>query len=299
MEGGVIKTFGKDIIIGGASAAICKTVIAPVETISTLLHLNGVFGGKFNGWGDCFQQTIKEGFRYLWKGNLGDIKTYAPMMAFSFAFKEYFVHLLNFNKEKDGNMNWMMGNFISGSLAGFSSICVLYSIYAPFTSSSIKSKGFFVNSVGVIIYRGIHFGLYDSFKPLINDHFNNNNINLNNNNNNINKTNNDNKNNNDLINNIKNTTSLFTLGFISTTAAGFLTHPFDEIRRRTYSYSPKSDPNSFPEFKNSIDAFFKILKNEGIKPLFRGVSNYRILRSFTGAAVLVSFDKLRFLVNGK
>ena len=52
------------------------------------------------------------------------------------------------------------------------------------------------------------------------------------------------------------------------------------------------------KYKSSMDAFTKILQNEGAKSLFKG-AGANILRAIAGAGVLSGYDKLQVLVFGK
>ncbi|KAF9612995.1 hypothetical protein IFM89_004799 [Coptis chinensis] len=49
-------------------------------------------------------------------------------MALNFAFKDYFMRLFNFKKDRDGYWKWFAGNLGSGGVAGDSSILFVYSL---------------------------------------------------------------------------------------------------------------------------------------------------------------------------
>jgi len=116
--------------------------------------------------------------------------------AFNFAFKDYFRDLLAFRREKDGYSKWFLGNVLSGGAAGAASSVFVYSLdYARtrLTSDSgnhlqkrqfnglsdvyrktIHSdgilglyRGFRASVLGIIFYRGLYFGIYDSVKPVV------------------------------------------------------------------------------------------------------------------------------------
>lgn len=120
------------------------------------------------------------------------------MQAFNFAFKDYFKSLFNFKKERDGYWKWFAGNLASGGAAGASSSVIVYSMDYARTRLSSDSKsvkmggerqfnglidvyrktlasdgivglyrGFNISLVGIVVYRGLYFGMYDSFKPLL------------------------------------------------------------------------------------------------------------------------------------
>lgn len=116
----------------------------------------------------------------------------------NFAFKDYFKRQFNFKKDKDGYWKWFMGNLASGSAAGASTQVFVYSLdYARtrLTNDAKSAKkggerqfnglidvyrktiqtdgivglyrGFNISLAGIIVYRGLYFGLYDSVKPLV------------------------------------------------------------------------------------------------------------------------------------
>jgi len=118
--------------------------------------------------------------------------------ALNFAFKDYFKRLFNFKKDRDGYWKWFAGNLASGGAAGASSLFFVYSLdYArtrlandakaakkggerqfkglfdvyrkTLASDGIAGlyRGFNLSCVGIIVYRGLYFGLYDSVKPVV------------------------------------------------------------------------------------------------------------------------------------
>lgn len=116
----------------------------------------------------------------------------------NFAFKDYFKRLFNFKKDRDGYWKWFAGNLASGGAAGASSLLFVYSLDYARTRlandakaakkggerqfnglvdvyrKTLKSdgiaglyRGFNISCVGIIVYRGLYFGLYDSVKPVV------------------------------------------------------------------------------------------------------------------------------------
>lgn len=122
----------------------------------------------------------------------------SPVQALNFAFKDYFKSLFNFKKDRDGYWKWFAGNLASGGAAGASSLFFVYSLDYARTRLANDSKaakkggerqfnglvdvykktlksdgiaglyrGFNISCVGIIVYRGLYFGMYDSLKPVI------------------------------------------------------------------------------------------------------------------------------------
>ncbi|XP_019163984.1 PREDICTED: ADP,ATP carrier protein, mitochondrial [Ipomoea nil] len=296
-------SFAIDFLMGGVSAAVSKTAAAPIERVKLLIQNQdemikaGRLSEPYKGIGDCFSRTIKdEGIGSLWRGNTANVIRYFPTQALNFAFKDYFKRLFNFKKDRDGYWKWFAGNLASGGAAGASSLLFVYSLdYArtrlandakaakkggsgrqfnglidvyrkTLASDGIAGlyRGFNISCVGIIVYRGLYFGLYDSIKPVV------------------------------LTGNLQDSFfASFALGWLITNGAGLASYPIDTVRRRMMMTSGEA-----VKYKSSFDAFSQILKNEGPKSLFKG-AGANILRAVAGAGVLAGYDKLQVLVLGK
>ncbi|KAJ8573561.1 hypothetical protein K7X08_010072 [Anisodus acutangulus] len=287
------SSFAIDFLMGGVSAAVSKTAAAPIERVKLLIQnqdemiKSGRLSKPYSGIGECFSRTMKdEGLMSLWRGNTAN--------ALNFAFKDYFKRLFNFKKDRDGYWKWFAGNLASGGAAGASSLFFVYSLdYArtrlandakaskgggarqfnglvdvykkTLASDGIAGlyRGFNISCVGIIVYRGLYFGLYDSLKPV-------------------------------LPQNLQDSFfASFALGWLITNGAGLASYPIDTVRRRMMMTSGEA-----VKYKSSMDAFTQILKNEGAKSLFKG-AGANILRAVAGAGVLSGYDKLQLLVLGK
>jgi solute carrier family 25 (mitochondrial adenine nucleotide translocator), member 4/5/6/31 len=117
---------------------------------------------------------------------------------------------------------------------------------------------------GIIVYRGLYFGMYDSIKPVV------------------------------LTGNLANNfLASFMLGWCVTTGAGIASYPLDTIRRRMMMTSGEA-----VKYKSSFDAASQIIKAEGVKSLFKG-AGANILRGVAGAGVLSIYDQLQLILFGK
>ncbi|AQK74287.1 adenine nucleotide translocator1 [Zea mays] len=298
------KNFMIDFMMGGVSAAVSKTAAAPIERVKLLIQnqdemiKSGRLSEPYKGIVDCFKRTIKdEGFSSLWRGNTANVIRYFPTQsqALNFAFKDYFKRLFNFKKDRDGYWKWFAGNLASGGAAGASSLFFVYSLDYARTRlandakaakgggerqfnglvdvyrKTLKSdgiaglyRGFNISCVGIIVYRGLYFGLYDSIKPVV------------------------------LTGNLQdNFFASFALGWLITNGAGLASYPIDTVRRRMMMTSGEA-----VKYKSSLDAFQQILKKEGPKSLFKG-AGANILRAIAGAGVLSGYDQLQILFFGK
>ncbi|XP_022754260.1 ADP,ATP carrier protein, mitochondrial-like isoform X2 [Durio zibethinus] len=287
-----VAAFAIDFLMGGVSAAVSKTAAAPIERVKLLIQNQdemiraGRLSEPYKGIGDCFKRTIQEeGMLSLWRGNT----------ALNFALKDYFKKRFNFKKDRDGYWKWFAGNLASGGAAGASSHLFVYSLDFARTRlannakaakkggerqfnglvdvyrKTLKSdgiaglyRGFNISCVGIIVYRGLYFGMYDSLKPVV------------------------------LVGKLQDSFfASFALGWVITNGAGLACYPIDTVRRRMMMTSGEA-----VKYKSSLDAFSQILKNEGAKSLFKG-AGANILCAIAGAGVLAGYDKLQMIVFGK
>ncbi|TFB00194.1 ADP,ATP carrier protein [Trichoderma ghanense] len=148
------------------------------------------------GHSRVLSRTISdEGFLSLWRGNTANVIRYFPTQALNFAFRDKFKKMFGYKKETDGYAMWMVGNLASGGAAGATGQLFVYSLdYARTRLANDAKKGgerqfnglidvyrktlasdgivglycgFFPSVLGAVVYRGLYFGMYDSFKPLI------------------------------------------------------------------------------------------------------------------------------------
>jgi len=301
-EKGGATGFAIDFLMGGVSAAVSKTAAAPIERVKLLIQnqdemlKTGRLSEPYKGIGDCFSRVIKEeGFVSLWRGNMANVLRYFPTQALNFAFKDQFKRMFGYSKEKDGYWKWFGGNLASGGAAGAASLLFVYSLDYARTrlandakaakkggerqfnglvdvySKTIKSdgvvglyRGFNISCVGIIVYRGLYFGLYDSLKPVV------------------------------LQGSMKDSfVGSFFLGWGITIGAGLASYPLDTVRRRMMMTSGEA-----VKYKSSMHAFNEIVKKEGVKSLFKG-AGANILRAVAGAGVLAGYDQLQVIFFGK
>jgi len=297
-----MTSFAIDFLMGGVSAAVSKTAAAPIERVKLLIQnqdemlKSGRLAEPYKGIGDCFSRVIKEeGFVSLWRGNMANVIRYFPTQALNFAFKDYFKRMFNFNKDRDGYWKWFGGNLASGGAAGACSLFFVYSLDYARTRLANDNKsakkggqrqfnglvdvyrktlatdgvqglyrGFNISCVGIIVYRGLYFGMYDSLKPVL------------------------------LTGNMKDSFfASFLLGWGITIGAGLASYPIDTIRRRMMMTSGEA-----VKYTSSYQAGVEIVKKEGVKSLFKG-AGANILRAIAGAGVLAGYDQLQIIAFGK
>merc|ERR1712121_191089 len=114
-------------------------------------------------------------------------------------------------------------------------------------------RGFVISAVGIFIYRGMYFGLYDSLKPLV-------------------------------VGDSGSAMVSFFLGWAVTIVSGLMSYPIDTIRRRMMMTS-----GGGVKYNGSIDCATQVIKNEGFMSLMKG-AGANVLRGVAGAGVLAGFD---------
>jgi len=296
-----LTAFAIDFLMGGVSAAVSKTAAAPIERVKLLIQnqdemiKQGRLDKPYGGIGECFSRVIKdEGFVALWRGNLANVIRYFPTQALNFAFKDQFKRMFAVPKTAP-YWKTFSANIASGGLAGASSLFFVYSLDYARTRLANDNKaakkggerqfnglvdvykktlktdgitglyrGFVISAVGIVVYRGLYFGLYDSLKPIVlrgslSDNF----------------------------------LASFLLGWGITIGAGLASYPIDTVRRRMMMTSGQA-----VKYNGSIDCFSQILKNEGSASLFKG-AGANILRAVAGAGVLAGYDELQKIFFGK
>jgi solute carrier family 25 (adenine nucleotide translocator) protein 4/5/6/31 len=295
------SSFLVDFLMGGVSAAVSKTAAAPIERVKLLIQnqdemiKQGRLARKYDGIIECFKRTsAEEGVISFWRGNTANVIRYFPTQALNFAFKDKFKALFGF-KKADGYWPWFAGNLASGGLAGGTSLFFVYSLdYArtrlandakaakgggdrqfnglidvyrkTLASDGIAGlyRGFGPSVVGIVVYRGLYFGLYDSLKPVV------------------------------LVGPLEGSfLAAFLLGWTVTTGASTASYPLDTVRRRMMMTSGQA-----VKYKSSFDAFKQIVAAEGVKSLFKGCGA-NILRGVAGAGVISMYDQLQMILFGK
>lgn len=124
--------FVQDFLIGGVSAAVSKTLVAPIERVKLLLQVQDANKNipaemRYSGIGDCFTRVYREqGFWSFWRGNLANVIRYFPTQALNFACKDFYKKTLCPYNPKKEPMKFFMGNMASGGAAGATSLTVVY-----------------------------------------------------------------------------------------------------------------------------------------------------------------------------
>merc|ERR1712002_747711 len=283
--------FAENFALSGVAAVVSKTAAAPIERIKLLVQnqdemiRQGRLDKPYKGVIDCTARTIKnEGVYPLWRGNLANCLRYFPTQALNFSFKGQIKTA--FATPKDASYaKKFTANILSGGCAGSLSLLFVYSLDYARTrlandakgkggerqykglidvyAKTLKSdgiqglyRGFVISCVGIFVYRGVYFGLYDSLKPI-------------------------------LLGPDAGLFLSFCLGYGVTVTSGLMSYPIDTSRRRMMMTS-----GTAVKYKGSIDCAVQIMKNEGFMSMMKG-AGANILRGVAGAGVLAGFDSFK------
>jgi len=283
--------FFESFMLSGVAAGVSKTAAAPIERVKLLVQnqdemiKQGRLDKPYNGVIDCTTRVLKtEGVYPFWRGNLANVLRYFPTQALNFAFKDTIKAMFKTSKDAPNYLKFGT-NIASGGAAGTMSLLFVYSLdYArtrlandakgkggerqfnglvdvyvkTLKSDGIQGlyRGFTISAVGIFIYRGMYFGLYDTLKPL-------------------------------LLGKDAGVGISFLLGWAVTVTAGLMSYPIDTVRRRMMMTS-----GGGVKYKGSMDCFVQVVKNEGFMSLMKG-AGANILRGVAGAGVLAGFDKFK------
>jgi len=287
-------SFVENFMLSGTSAVVSKTVAAPIERVKLLVQnqsemlKTGRLKTPYAGVIDCTRRVAaEEGVASFWRGNSVNCLRYFPTQALNFAFKPMFKKQFRPSKE-DSNLSKLSKNVASGGCAGASSLLFVYSldycrtrlandlkgskkgggerqytgmvdVYKKTIASDGVSglyRGFVISCVGIVVYRGAYFGLYDTLKPM-------------------------------LLGDSPSLTLSFLLGYAVTVSAGLISYPVDTVRRRMMMTSGEA-----VKYNGSLDCAMQVLKTEGFMSFMKG-AGANVLRGVAGAGVLAGFDKFK------
>ncbi|KAJ1654154.1 ADP/ATP carrier protein [Dispira simplex] len=289
-----IISFGKDLLAGGVSAGVSKTVVAPIERVKLLLQVQAsstqiAKEQRYKGIMDAFRRIpVEQGFGSLWRGNLSNVIRYFPTQALNFAFKDKYKAIFQRYDPNTDFWKFFAGNLASGGAAGATSLMFVYPldfartrmavdigtggnrqfnglghcISTIYKADGIKGlyQGFGVSVAGIIVYRAAYFGGFDTAKSM-------------------------------LFSDKSKKPAIWQTWMVAQTVtvlAGMISYPMDTVRRRMMMQAGRGEVL----YTSTFDCFIKLLRAEGAKAFFHGgFSN--IIRGTGGALVLVLYDEIQ------
>jgi len=285
-----------NLLAGGVSGAVSKTITAPLEKVKLAIQNQDsnpkVISGempRYTGMMNCFTRHVTElGPSSLWRGNVANCIRYVPTAAFNLAFKDNIKRMFpKYNKQTDFG-KFAAAQVASGALAGGITNTLVYPLIYVRTVlgadigkvkmynsmwdclvKTVKSGGFFslyngigASTTGIVVYRGTQFGLQDTikaFNPYQKDV------------------------------SIIGIASKFAVAQVAVAASGVVAYPFDTLQRRLQIEASK--PKDQQIYNGMGDCFAKILKTEGPGGFFKGALA-NVLRGTGAAIVLVMYDEI-------
>merc|ERR1712151_669662 len=248
---------------------------------------------RYTGIVDCGSRILKEqGMKRFWDGNFTNCIRYFPTQAFNLAFKDTFKAMFPKYNPKTEFGSFFAANLASGGMSAACSLTIVYPLdyartrLASDVGSGKKSfsglgdciqktikgpQGFFglyagfgVSVVGIVGYRGLQLGCFDTItglNPYKSDK------------------------------GFMGAVSTFGAAQTAITTGAGATYPFDTVRRRLQMQSEK--PVEEHLYKGTGDCFKKIAAEEGLASgLYKGfIAN--VVRSVGGALVLVLYDRAK------
>merc|ERR1712003_381365 len=122
------RNFVLDFLLGGVSAAVSKTIVAPIERVKLLLQVQDNIKDipadqRYNGIGDCFKRVASEqGIPAFWRGNAANVIRYFPTQALNFACKDFYKKVFNPYNPKKEPVKFFIGNCASGGAREFTGL---------------------------------------------------------------------------------------------------------------------------------------------------------------------------------
>jgi solute carrier family 25 (adenine nucleotide translocator) protein 4/5/6/31 len=289
----------KDLLAGGISGTVSKTITAPIERVKLIIQTQDanpkIKSGevpRYTGIVNCFTRVASEqGVQAFWRGNFTNCIRYFPTQAINLASKDAIKGLFPKYSPKTDFWPFFAVNMASGGLAGAVSLMFVYPLdYARTRLASdvgsgkktfnglwdclVKTtkgpkgvmslyNGFGISVAGIIPYRGVQFGLNDTLKGL---------------------------NPWDSETTFRGIASKWAGAQFSVIMSGFVTYPFDTVRRRLQMESEL--PNDKRMYKGALHCARRILADEGSKAMFKG-AGANVLRGTGAALVLVLYGEVQ------
>lgn len=240
--------FLKDLLIGGTAGIVSRTATAPLELYKMQLQSNYLKGSTIKN------VIKKEGFRYLWKGNMTNCIRVFPQFSINYSVYNRckIRHFYYIQDEK-------IKNFVSGGVAGIVSMTAVYPLETIRTRLSLQMQhshyttpwnvikklsipelygGLKISLLGFGPFNALNFMFYNLYEKNFKKYLNN-------------------------------TTSKLLAGGLSGVSSLTITYPTDLLRRRFQMEGFNKDT---PKYNGIIDGFKTIIREEGIIGLYRGLT---------------------------
>jgi solute carrier family 25 (mitochondrial adenine nucleotide translocator), member 4/5/6/31 len=185
------------------SAFVSHTITAPAQRIQTLLETQnelvrqGRMSHPYRGVIQCFTFTKQhEGLLAFWRGNTIVIPKRLFSLTFNLTLYHHIKGLFKSDPKKDGFNLYLAKNLLSGAATGAATLSITYpldvayckrqaDVLAGETTRQFRGtidiwkriianngvfglyKGFVLSVSGIVVYRAIYFGTYDSARSVV------------------------------------------------------------------------------------------------------------------------------------
>jgi len=312
---------------GGLVGALAETISAPLDRVKLLMQtqdtIPSIVSGevpRYKGMIDCFVRVHREqGFHSFWRGNLPNVLRYFPIAAFNFAFKDAIEGCFPKYDQSTQFMQLLLVNLASGGLAGAGSITIVYpldyartrlagdigkdhdgEVAADVVGISQKQtdcesaskrqfkglgdclmktiraeglfslyKGYAVSVVGIFMYRAPFFGLFDTFNAF--NPFSTNGVTT------------------SWIVYLLGIATSFLVAQITSAIAGFVSYPWDTVRRRLQMEAGKCVEER--KYKGAFHCAYTIMIEGGVSGFYKGFFT-NLIRGASTAFMLVIFKEV-------
>ncbi|CAM5134936.1 unnamed protein product [Eretmochelys imbricata] len=252
----------RQLLSGGVAGAVSRTGTAPLDRLKVMMQVHSSKSNKMNISSGLKQMVKEGGVRSLWRGNGVNVIKIAPETAVKFwAYEQYKKLFAN----EDGKIG-TVERFVSGSLAGATAQTSIYPMEVLKTRLAVGKtgqysgmfdcarkilkregltafyKGYVPNILGIIPYAGIDLAVYEALKTAWLDHYASDSANP----------------------------GVFVLlgcGTVSSTCGQLASYPLALIRTRMQAQALLEGA---PQL-NMVGLFQRIIANEGILGLYRGI----------------------------
>jgi solute carrier family 25 (adenine nucleotide translocator) protein 4/5/6/31 len=297
-----LQQFATDLLVGGISGAVAKTIMAPIERVKILMQTQDsnpkILSGeekRYSSLVDCFKRVNSEqGMKAFWRGNLVNCLRYAPQQGSALAFNDAIRSVTPKYDPIQEVFKATAASLASGGLAGAAANTICYPFdfartrlasdvgsgkkmfdgIADCIVKTVKSqgitglyRGWAVTCAGAFVYRGGQLGLFSQIMAM---------------------------------NPYKDDKTAFglVLTFCAATAGRTavmpFNYPFDTVRRRLMLESEK--PVASRLYSSGVDCFFKVLKSEGFVGMYKGMVP-ELFRGVGGSLVLVAYNRIKVYFN--
>jgi len=261
---------------------------APFERAMTIMQTQGTIKNlqtPYKGALNCLARLYREeGFWHLWRGTSAALIANIPKVFLSFPFKDFSKSFLPHYDPKTQYTQFVLVNLLGGVLAGSTTSLFSYPLdlvriqlasdlgkekkdrqftglrdcfKTIYQKSGIRGfyRGFLLPFVGIVVYRGWYFGVYDSVARFIPR---------------------------------ENFLAKFIFAQCVTVSAGLMTYPIETLRKRMCMQGGRVEP----DYKNAINCAKIMVQKEGVKSLFRGFW-FKTGFGISGALALTIYDSLK------